>query len=368
MSMDWTTSYQALTSKAASSYQRLLTHWQELLGKMSRGELAPNAIQDRLPQFFQDQSQGFYRRLTALSFDFLKGLSEVQGDCTEDFIRGLLGDSFAGPPSRPSPPSPPLGSADVNEWTRWYQTVTTQMAEQSQSALARYQSLLERVASGRITPASIQDYARKFATDRTLLLSRDAAELQLKFFEGLLQLNQDFADDLFGHLAGDLSSGANGSIESVSLDLIGRADSTVAASLTVENTAARTSEVYCAISEFRKADGTGLTFRAPLEVEPIEFSLNPGETRSVALRLHLSPEIFAPNQNYTGTLIINQNKQSILVLLTARATAAKPEKAKASVVTAAPERPLLVTAVRPRRTGRKTRKNPQKKKRNRKGS
>jgi hypothetical protein len=142
----------------------------------------------------------------------------------------------------------------------------------------------------------------------------------------------------------------------------------VAASLTVENTAARTSEVYCAISEFRKADGTGLTFRAPLEVEPIEFSLNPGETRSVALRLHLSPEIFAPNQNYTGTLIINQNKQSILVLLTARATAAKPEKAKASVVTAAPERPLLVTAVRPRRTGRKTRKNPQKKKRNRKGS
>lgn len=367
MSTDWTASYQALTNKAASSYQRLLTHWQELLGKMSRGEFAPNIIQDRLPQFFQDQNQAFYRRLTALSFDFLKGLSEVQGEYTEDFIQGLLGDSFTAPP-RPSPPSPPLGSADVNEWTGWYQAVTEYMLEQSQSALARYQSVFERVASGRITPSSIQDYARKFASDRTLLLSRDTANLQLKFFENLLQLNQDFADDLFGYLTSDESSRANGSIESISLDLIGRSGSTVATSLTVENTAARPSEVHCAISEFRKADGTGLTFRAPLEVEPVEFPLNPGETRLVALRLHLSPDVFVPDQNYTGTLIINQKKQSILVLLTARAIAEEAENAKASAATAARERPLFVTEIKPRRTGRKTRKSPQKKKRNRKHS
>ncbi len=364
--MDWTASYQALTNKAAVSYQRLLTHWQELLGKMSRGELAPNAIQDRLPQFFQDQNQAFNRRLTALSFDFLKGLSGVQGEYTDDFIQGLLGDSFTGPPP-PSPPSPPLGSADVNEWTSWYQAVTVYMLEQTQSGLARYQSVLERVASGRITPSSIQEYARKFASDRTLLLSRDTANLQLKFFENLLQLNQDFADDLFGYLARDESGHVNGSIESISLDLIGREGSTVAASLTVENTAARTSEVHCAISEFRKADGTGPTFHAPLEVDPVEFPLNPGETRVIALRLNLSPDVFVPNQNYAGTLIINQKKQSILVLLTARAIA-EAEKAKASAATAAREGPLLVTEIKPRRTGRKTRKSPQKKKRNRKHS
>jgi hypothetical protein len=367
MSTDWTASYQTLTNKAASSYQRLLTHWQELLGKMSRGELAPNVVQDRLPQFFQEQDQAFYRRLTALSFDFLKGLSEVQGEYTDDFIQGLLGDSFTGSP-RPSPPSPPLSSADVNEWTSWYQAVTAYMLEQTQSALARYQSVFERVASGRITPSSIQDYARKFASDRTLLLSRDTANLQLKFFESLLQLNQDFADDLFGYLARDESGRVNGSIESISLDLIGRAGSTVAASLTVENTAARTSEVHCAISEFRKADGTGLTFHAPLEVDPVEFPLNPGETRAIALRLHLSPDVFVSNQNYTGTLIINQKKQSILVLLTARAIEEEAEKAKASAATAARGRPLLVTEIKPRRTGRKTRKSPQKKKRNRKHS
>jgi len=366
MSTDWTASYQTLTNKAALSYQRLLTHWQELLGKISRGELAPNVIQNRLPQFFQDQNQTFYRRLTALSFDFLKGLSEVQGDYTEDFIQGLLGDSFAGRPSRPSPPSPPLGSADVNEWTSWYQAVTAYMLEQTQSALARYQSLLERVATGRITPSSIQDYARKFATDRTLLLSRDTANLQLEFFESLLQMNQDFTDDLFAYLAREESSRVNGSIESISLDLIGRSGSTVAASLMVENTAARTSEVHCAISEFQKDDGTGLTFRAPLEVEPVEFPLNPGETRAVALRLHLSAQLFAPNQSYTGTLIINQGKQNILVLLTVRAIAAEPEKAKAPAVAAASERPLVVTAVKRRETRRKARKSPQKKKRNRK--
>src|SRR5262249_61455440 len=137
---------------------------------------------------------------------------------------------------------------------------------------------------GRIPSSSIQDYARKFASDRTLLLSRDTANLQLKFFESLLELNKDFADDLFDYLVSDESSRANGSIESISLDLIGRSGSTVAASLTVENTAAQISEVHCAISEFRKADGTGLTFHAPLEVNPLQFSLNPGETRLVALR------------------------------------------------------------------------------------
>jgi hypothetical protein len=193
-------------------------------------------------------------------------------------------------------------------------------------------------------------------------LSRDAANLQLKFFESLLRLNQDFADDLFGHLTGDGSTRANGSIESISLDLSGRAGSTVAASLIVENTAARRSNLHCTISEFRNDDGTGLTFRAPLEVEPVEFPLNPGETRSVTLRLHLRPELFAPNQSYTGTLIINQERQSILVLLNARATSAEPEKAEASAVTAAAGRPLRVTAVKRRRTKRKTRKSPQKKK------
>jgi hypothetical protein len=198
--MDWATSFQGLTSKATSSYESLLQEWQELLGKVSRGELAPTSLGDRLPQFLRDEGAEFYRRLSALSFELFNDLSDLQTQCTEDFMRGLVGDSAVGQTVFPIPPMPPGPKADPNDWTQWSQAVNAFISEQNESALSRYQVLLEKVANGRLTPASVQEYSRKFMNERALVLTRDASEVQLRFYEKLIQLNQKFVENLFESL------------------------------------------------------------------------------------------------------------------------------------------------------------------------
>jgi hypothetical protein len=198
--MDWTTSFQALTSKAQSTYKNLLGQWQELLLKVARGELAPSALEDRLPTFLQDEGAEFYRRLSALSFELFNGLSEMQANTTDEFMRGLLGNSAAAETAKPSPPAPPAADAAPEEWTRWYQGVTAFLTEQSESALNRYRLLLEKVADGKLTPANVQEFSRKFMNERALVLTRDAGEMQMRFYEKLLQLNQEFIASLFAGL------------------------------------------------------------------------------------------------------------------------------------------------------------------------
>jgi hypothetical protein len=329
--MDWVTSFQTLTSKATSSYESLLTQWQDLLGKVSRGELAPNSLEERLPQSLQDEGAEFYHRLTALSFEFFNSLSTVQRNGMEDFMRELLGDSAVGQASPPSPPAPPAVDAELDEWTRWYQTVTAYISEQNESSLTRYQILLEKVANGRLTPANVQEYSRKFMNERALLLSRDAGAMQMRFYESLIQLNQQFVENLFASLVRNGAAPSDG-IETIHVNLVGAAGSDVSASLIVENNATRVSDVSCKISEFQSVDATGPAFRPPIEVDPTDFRLAAGETRTVSLRLHLDPEMFAPERNYMATLLISQDEQSILVLLTARATATQPGKEKSAVI------------------------------------
>lgn len=218
--MDWATSFQAFTSKATSSYESLLGQCQELLEKVARGELAPSSLKERLPQFLQDEGAEFYRRLSALSFELFNGLSELQANSTNEFMCGLLGNSAVAESATLSPPTPPTADAAPEEWTRWYQSVTTFITEQNEGALSRYQVLLEKVADGKLTPASVREFSRKFMNERALVLSRDAGEMQMRFYEKLLLLNQAFVASLFVGLVREGSTSVDDSNQPLRIDLV----------------------------------------------------------------------------------------------------------------------------------------------------
>jgi hypothetical protein len=318
MAGDWTISMKDLTEKAAASYASLLTHSQELAGRIQRGEVAPTALQDQWRQFSEQEGTTFYRRLNALSSQFFQGLTDLQAKSADDYVQGLLGES---PPPAPSPalsqPPPPAPSAGANEWADWYKAVTAFLAEQNRLAFARYQRLLEKVARGEIAPSSIQDYSAKFIQSRGPVYTQATTELNMRFFEGLLELNRKFTDDLFGRLIHD-GPGSTDPLESILLELTGPSGSTASSSLVIDNITNEPSEVWCRFSPFRSTDGSDLALRVPLEVEPARFRLLPGESRSVDVRLNLDPEFFQPGRSYSGTLLVNQGDNQILVNLNAR--------------------------------------------------
>ncbi|HSU86560.1 MAG TPA: hypothetical protein VLI42_07485 [Chthoniobacterales bacterium] len=228
--MDWATSFQALTGKATSSYEGVLERWQELLKKVSRGELAPSSLEDRLPEFLHEEGGEFYRRLAALSFELCNALAEVQAKSTNDFMRALLGDAVVAEQSSPlSPPAPPLATSEPDEWTRWYQNVTVCIVEQNESALSCCQVLLEKVADGRLTPKSVQEFSRKFMNERALALSGDAGAAQMRFYESLLQLNREFVENLFARLVREGDARSAQPNEPLRIELTGTTEMTVPA-------------------------------------------------------------------------------------------------------------------------------------------
>ena len=366
--MDWTTSLQALTDKARSSYKYLLVEWQELLNKVARGELAPSVLEDRLPQFLEDDGAEFYRRLSALSFELFNELSELQANSTNEFIRGLLGNSAVADSPAPSTPTLPAADAAPEEWTRWYQAVTAFIAEQNEVALRRYQILLEKVADGKLTPASVQEFSRKFVHERALVLSRDAGEMQMRFYEKLLQLNQEFITSLFAGLVRDANDSFNDSDQpiqidclessspaaenngpapsaaslrtsepldnaevsvqtpvalepsdfrpaavSASLDLTGPLGGIASASLPLTNTTGARARVRCTVGTVRRADGVGKAFAPELTRGRRVLTLAPGETASLLLAVRLDQRAYEVGPGYVGVMRVTGLGNAALV-------------------------------------------------------
>jgi hypothetical protein len=328
MSAAATAPIEDLLERAKNSYVRSFERSQELFTKIYQRELDPMALQSRFTPFLQEQSPEFSRQLTALGFELLKGLADLQARYADDYMSGLLGEDSS---SRAAPPPPPT-SATLNDWAQWQQSILAYLSEQARQAQQRYTALLQKVAAGEIAPSTIQEYSAKFANGAGLLMSRDSAALGTRFLERLGELNQQFADKLFDHLLNGHASRADAAIDSVYLELSGPPGSTVTASLEVENTTSKTSNVSCQISDFRPTDGAGAAFRAPLQVQPRDFRLEPGEARSVSLRLTLAPDLFEPGRNYTGTMLINKNGEGVVVVLGVRSVAPPPPKKEAPSV------------------------------------
>jgi len=67
-------------------------------------------------------------------------------------------------------------------------------------------------------------------------------------------------------------------------------------------------------------------------VDPTDFAMAAGETRTINLRLRLAPEMFAAERDYVATLLIRQEEQTIRVILIARAMATQHEQESDAVL------------------------------------
>ena len=304
------------SAHAAESYSRLVAHTQELLSRIYRGELNPAVLQQQMPALLQQRSAEYYLELNRLSYELSTGLLELGRVYREDLFRALL-------PAAPDFRPPPRQSASYrpDDWAQWSEAFKARVIDEHTQATSQYQLLLRKIAAGELTSEKMQELVRRFVEERTPEYGRRSAELNARFFDGLLKLNQRAVDDLFKQLMSSPGSGGHSEVETLSLKLLGAPGTIVTASLTVENLLAHRSQVTCAISEFRRTDGTGQSFRAVCEVEPVEFWLEPGETRSTTVRVNLTPDLFPIGQQFAATLLIHGGgEEDTLVFVLAGAT------------------------------------------------
>jgi predicted flap endonuclease-1-like 5' DNA nuclease len=206
------------------------------------------------------------------------------------------------------------GSTD-NDIRQWIQELIKRSATDQMQSMQRFSDLVQRVARGELNQNEIKDEYLSFARSETTRYVNDLTKLGLSFYNALLELNSNYNDRFFTHVAGNgTRPGEHTAAQRVEVALRGSVGTDIVKSFVVENKLAETADISFIISEFVNVRSQHERFRPPLQMEPPRFSLRPGEERVVTLRLPLLAQQFVPGQQYMGTVVVRGQQEMILAL------------------------------------------------------
>lgn len=206
------------------------------------------------------------------------------------------------------------GSTD-NDIRQWIQELIKRSATDQMQSMQRFSDLVQRVARGELNQNEIKDEYLSFARSETTRYVNDLTKLGLSFYNALLELNSNYNDRFFTHVAGNgTRPGEHTAAQRVEVALRGSVGADIVKSFVVENKLAETADISFIISEFVNVRSQHERFRPPLQMEPPRFSLRPGEERVVTLRLPLLAQQFVPGQQYMGMVVVRGQQEMILAL------------------------------------------------------
>ncbi|MGH9143095.1 MAG: hypothetical protein ACRD2I_18340 [Vicinamibacterales bacterium] len=307
---DWGVCFQELATDAGQLYARSLRRYNELLDRVARGELTPEAVQQQFRDYLQEQAPHSTRELLELSVGLLAGLLHVEACYRDALLDGLV------PPADPPPPPPSPERLDL---TNWFQALATYAAEQSARSIARHQQLVERVASGAIAPDQVKSQGERFLDSHAPAFLGDVMTLGLTFVSRLQKSSVTLSDGLYDRVLGPQTAERFPLEPPVCLDLRAASGAAAIATIVVENTRAAAADVVCHVSHFMPRSG-GERFEPTMTIEPGRFRLLPGEAHDVDIAVTLDPVRFAVGTDYVATLLVSgAGERDLVIQLIARA-------------------------------------------------
>jgi hypothetical protein len=309
---DWGRRFLDLTADAGRMYDRALSRYNELLGRVASGELRPDQVQAEFRTYVQENAAASTRQLVESSVGLLAGLLYVEARYREALLEGLL------PPDEPIPPPPPPSSIDI---TTWFQTLSRYAAEQSARGVARQQQLVERIASGEITAARMQEQGRHYLESNAPQFMGEVVEIGIDFVSRMQRSSTGFTEGLYDRLLGP--DAPDSPDTALIADLRGASGSVATAAIVVENTRSQPTQIVCSVSDFVSRTGDR-AFAGGADVAPARFTLAPAEARDVTVSLPLDRSIFSPGDDYFALLrVAGAGDREMVVQLIAHANPAE---------------------------------------------
>lgn len=206
---------------------------------------------------------------------------------------------------------------DAN-FTGLFEELTARSLSEQVRTAQLYRDLLQRVAAGDLDAAALRAEHDRLFADHQAQLARDIAQLGVRYYESILDLQRAYVDRLFEQLdaAARTTRGAVPTPEAaqpepdpvaVDIALRGNPGDRVEAGFAVENNRLETAEVVFYASEFSGDDGA--VFRVPLELDPPRILLAPHTEHPVTLALVLDPERFKPGGRYRAQVLVRGGDQ-----------------------------------------------------------
>jgi hypothetical protein len=298
-------------------YDRVVRRYNELLTRVASGELKPEDVQNEFRAYMQEQSATSTRELVEASVGLLAGLLYVEAKYRDAMLDGLL------PSDDPIPPPPSPDSIDV---ANWFATLSKYAAEQSARSIARQQRLVERIAAGEITVERINEQGRKYLAEQAPHFTNEVVELGMTFAGQMQRSSTRLAEGLYDRVLGAEPDAVAAAEPAPIVNLHGTSGSGATAEFVVENTRTVPAHVVCSVSNFvSRATGQAVTAG---EVIPAQFTLAPGQSQDVAVRVALDRAVFAPSTDYFGILrIAGAGDRETIVQLIAHADPERVDEA-----------------------------------------
>ena len=187
---------------------------------------------------------------------------------------------------------------------------TRSIADQVQT-IQRVYDLMMRFGRGELSTKELYDEYIKFASQETSRYASDLAMLGLNYFNEWLALNKRYNSlflDTFSPAksepAAEVVAREVNEPKRVEMALHAPLGKEAVQSFVLENKRGGTADISFGVSEFT-CPGEATPVRLPIQVQPDHFSLEPGQEKTVTLRLPLTEDLLEANQRHEGTIYIH---------------------------------------------------------------
>jgi hypothetical protein len=297
---EWSIWYTEYLTRSTTQSAQTLELFQEVLQRVSRGQLSPTAMQELLPKFSQTRSAEYAVRFAGLSSRFFTGLLQIGTVYSREQVEILTPGSSA---EEIPPPK-----FDTTDPVRWFQQLSQYASDLNSRAARAYQSHLDRTAAGERDSGHLQQAAADYLAHRLPEHLREIGRLYFELLSGLGDLRAGYEKDyLDAVLASADPSNKDGVFE---LRLSAAMGETASATLSLSNTRGERAIIRCTAGDVRRLDGVGRAFVPKITLTPDALELGPGEEGSLRLSLRLDEAEFDADALYGGTVYITGHEES----------------------------------------------------------
>lgn len=313
---EWSARYAEYLKLSMARAARTAELNKRLIKRVARGELAPLTLDSQLAAFLATNATSYANELAETSMQFFTGLVEAGTSYSYELLESIV-------PGEVPAPDNAAPDFEPGDWSNWFQRLTDYAAAQNASVTEMLRTIMDKVASGEITPPDMQVVSEEYHGEH---LPESVAKIVTLYFDLLTRLDETHSayGDRYLEAMLDLSKASEQS--DAALDLVGPIGGTASVRFAVSNTAADTTSLRSVMTDVRRADGVGPAFEPPVTISPERFVLEPGAEEILALTIRLLADSFEPGPEYVGTLhVLSPGSTLVEVPLRIRA-AASPEQ------------------------------------------
>ncbi len=276
--------YALYVLRATAHATRILQLLDQVVACVARRQLTPETL---------EQSLAAVGRTRAAS------LERDAKTAAARFVAGLVSSAII-----PVDASEPRVDVDPSELDAALERVEREAVARSAAALATYQSRIDSVVAGELSP---DDSRRAIRKDYTRGLSRELIRASQLWFELLGDLDHIRARFTEEYLLDALRRANPIGFHGDTVELTGRLNTTASTIISLENTRREPVVLRCAVRDVRRADAIGPAFVPNIVLDPSEVVVDADRAASIGVSLWLDDAIYAADARYVGAFEITRD-------------------------------------------------------------